>query len=266
MKKAILGFFLILIIIIAGGVYYVFSNLDTIAKTAIEKYGSETTNTTVLVDKVKIRLAEGSATINGLTIANPDNFSLPNAFTLGEITADINLDKTTGELVAVDLINIEAPAVFYEINAERKGSLNVLKDNLGVGTSTPSDSNDTSSANTQNQPLQISIARFILKDAKLHVKVIPLNDKTYELTLPPLELTNLSGTPPQITKQLLSQLIDHAQKVIQKQGLDKELDALKAKAQERIDTEKAKLQKEADDRIKSEQDKATTKLKGLFGN
>lgn len=266
MKKAILGVFVLLIIAVAGGVYYVVTNLDSIVKTAIEKYGSETAQTAVKVDNVLIKLTEGSASINGLTIANPDGFSLPYAFSLGQIATDIDVEKTTKDLVALELINVSAPQVFYEINADRQGSLNVLKDNLGASSVDASASDDSPSESTQSAPIKLHIARFLLDDAKLHAKIAPLKDKTYNLKLPTLELTDLNGTPEQVSNQILSQLINHAKVEIQKQGLDKELDALKAKAQERADAEKAKLQKEADTKLKAEEEKAKDKLKGLLGN
>lgn len=265
MKKAILGIFILLIIAVAGGVYYVVTNLDSIVKTAIEKYGSETTQTAVKVDNVLIKLTQGSASINGLTVANPDGFSLPYAFSLGQIATDIDVEKTSKELVAIELISISAPQIFYEINADRQGSLNVLKDNLGAGgVDTPSE--DSSSERKQSAPINMHITRFLLEDAKLHAKVVPLKDKTYNLKLPTLELTDLNGTPEQISSQILSQLIDHAKVEIQKQGLDKELAALKGQAEERVDAEKAKLQKEADAKLKAEEEKAKDKLKSLLGN
>jgi hypothetical protein len=253
MKKAILGIIVILILAVAGVVYYVVTNLDTIVKTAIEKYGSETTQTAVKVDNVLIRLTQGSAAINGLTIANPAGFSLPYAFSLGQIATDIDVDKTSKELVAIELINITAPQVFYEINADRKGSLNVLKDNLQGGSSVPPSSGEAPSDGSQSAEIQLSIARFLLEDAKLHAKIVPLKDKTYNLKLPTLELTNLKGTPEQISEQIISQVIEHAKKEIQKQGLDKELKALKSRAQT-----------EANTRLKAEEDKARDKLKGLL--
>ena len=53
MKKIILGLVLLIIFAIAGGVYYVLTNLDSMVEQAIEKYGSEATQTAVLVDSVK---------------------------------------------------------------------------------------------------------------------------------------------------------------------------------------------------------------------
>jgi len=254
MKKAMLSIFFILLIVIASGLYYVFSNLDNIVKAAIEKYGSEATHTAVQVDTVKIVLADGAASIKGLKIANPEGFSLPNAFSLGEITTDINIEKTTNELVAIDLVDIKAPEVYYEINSDHKGSLNVLKENLG--NSAKASKQEPKSASTPDgknkSPIKLHISRFLLQDARLQVKLVPAKNKTYDLKLPPLQLSNLDGTPEQISKQVLNQLIEHATTEIKKQGLDKELDVLRSKAQKRIDTEKEKLQEQAETKAKDQ--------------
>ncbi len=267
MKKTLLAVMLILVIAIVGAIYYLFTNLNAIVETAIEQFGSDAVKTSVEVDLVAIRLSEGAAVISGLTIANPDGFSLPQAFSLGEIVVDIDLEKTSNELIAIDEINIAAPRVFYEINADREGSLNRLKDNLGAkgsataGTSTGGEASESAGV----EPIKLSIARFAFKDASLHVKVVPLKDKTYDLKLPTLVLTNLNGTPEQISRQVLGRLIEHAKTEIRKQGLDRELAEIKAKAQQRIDQEKAKLQQQADDRIDAEKQKAQDKLKNLLG-
>ena len=266
MKKVFLSVLIILVVVIAGGVYYLFSNLDNIVKAAIEKYGSETTHTAVVVENVRIKLADGSATINGLTITNPPGFSLTHAFSLGEITTTINLDETSNELIAIDLINIAAPEVFYEINAERKGSLNPLKHNIGSSrTGVPAESVPSPSG-SHGSPLKLNISRFVLKDAKLHALVVPLNNKTYDLQLPALQLSNLKGTPEQISRQILDQLIEHAKKEIKQKGLDKELAAIKAEAQQRIDAEKARLREEAESKLKAEEGNVKDQLKNLLGN
>ena len=267
MKKTIFAVIIILVIAIAGAVFYVFSNLDAIVKAAIEEYGSEAVKTSVHVNDVAIRLTEGAATISGLTIANPDGFSLPQAFTLGDIKVDINLEKTSKELIAVDAIHIVAPQVFYEINADRNGNLNMLKDNLALSdsASTGTSAGTEPAKGSAGAPIRLDIARFDFKDAVLHAKVVPLKDKTYDLKLPTLVLTDLSGTPEQIARQVLDRLIDHAKKEIRKQGLDKELAEMKARAQQRIDEEKAKLEQKADDRLEEEKQKAQDKLNNLLG-
>jgi hypothetical protein len=266
MKKTIYAIIIMVVIGIAASIYYVFSNLDAIVKAAIESYGSDAVKTSVRVEDVAIRLTEGAATINDLTIANPDGFTTPLAFSLGEITVDINLEKTDQSQIAIDAINIIAPEVFYEINAERKGSLNVLKDNLGIGAGQPGDSSaDTRTGADDSVPVRLDIARFEFREASLNAMVAPLNNKRYELKLPALVVTDLKGTPQQISRQLLDRLIDHAENEIRRQGLDQELAEIKARAQQKIDEKKAELEQQADERIDEQKEKAEDKLKNLLG-
>jgi hypothetical protein len=265
MKKAFL-ILTIVLIVIAAAVFYVFSNLDSIVEAAIEELGSDAVKTSVQVEKVETWLTEGTAVITGLTVANPDGFSLPQAFSLAEIGVGINLEKTNKEVIAIDVVSVAAPRVFYEINAERQGSLNILKDNLASGGEVSADTPADGGAPTESgaAPVKLDIARFVFRDASLHAKVVPLNDKTYDLKLPPLVLTNLTGTPEQISRQVLEKLIDHAKQEIQKQGLDQELSKIEAKAQQRIDEEKARLEQMTDEQIEEEKQKVQDKLKNLL--
>lgn len=262
MKKTLLIIVVLVILAIAGGLYYMFTNLDMLVKQAIEKYGSQATQTAVRVDSVRIKLAEGSAAIGGLTVANPDRFSMPHAFVLGEIATRIDIKALTEEKIVIDEVRVLAPQVFYEVNADKQGNLNVLKDNLGIGAKPAA---GTKPGKADAKPLTLTIRKFVFADAALLAKVVPLNNKEYKLTLPTLQLANLSGTPEQISRQVLDQLIDHARKTIKEKGIDAELDKLKAEAREKLDAEKAGLKEKADTKLEAEKQKAEDKLKNLLG-
>ena len=187
MRKSLIAIVAILVIAIAAAVFYVFSNLDAIVKAAIEQHGSDAVKTSVQVDQVAIKLADGAAAITGLTVANPEGFSLPQAFSLGEIAIDIDLEKTGKELIAIDTIDIAAPRIYYEINAQRQGSLNVLKENLatGAGATDGTTADGEPQASTDAAPLKLDIARFELKQASLHAKVVPLTSAREYFTQDP---------------------------------------------------------------------------------
>lgn len=267
MKKILLVLFIVLLMVVAGVVYYLVSNLDAIIEVAIEEFGSDAVKTSVEVEKVETRLTEGTAVIYGLNVASPEGFSMPHAFSLDEIAVDIDLERTDQETIAIDLIKIVAPRVYYEINEQRQGSLNIIKDNLDTGDESAVDAppGTADSSAGQQAAMKIAIARFNFSNASLHAKIVPLNNKTYDLKLPSLVLTDLSGTPDQISRQVLDKLIDHAEKEIRKQGLDRELAEIRARAQQKIDEEKAKLERQADERIDAEKQKAEDKLKNLLG-
>lgn len=264
MKKIILGVIVVVILAIGGVVYYGLSNLDDIVKAAIEKYGSETTQTAVRVDKVQIKLTEGDGAIYGLTVANPKGFSQEQAFSLDEVGLGIDLESLKEEPYVINHITVRAPQVFVEINRDNKTNLNELKNNLPTGKAAKPDSKQPDGA---GRGPRLIIKRLTFEKGSIAAKVTPLK-KDYNLKLPAITMNNLGGskgaTPAEITKQILKRLTDAATAEIKKKGIDAELDKIKAQAQERIDAEKAKLKEKADSQIEAEKKKLEDKLKGLF--
>ena len=81
-KKILIGV-VVLLVIVAAAIYFLFSNLDSIVKAMIEKYGTEAAQSDVRVDSVKISLTTGEASLGGLSVANPKGFSSAKALYLG---------------------------------------------------------------------------------------------------------------------------------------------------------------------------------------
>jgi hypothetical protein len=265
MKKVILGLVLLITIAIAGGVYYVLTNLDSLVEGAIEKYGSEATQTSVLVDSVKINLADGAAGIKGLTIGNPDGYAQPYAFSLGEIRVAIDLQSLQEEPYIIDEITVLAPQVFVEINEANKTNLNQLKKNLTSGSATATQdkkakTEKTAEAGSAKEP-RLIIRRVTFADGNIEALVAALDNKKLEVKLPGLNMTNLGGskgaTASELASEIINRLTDSAIKVVKKDIIDGELNKLKGKAQKKIDEERAKLEEKAGSNV-------TDKLKGLF--
>lgn len=261
MKKTILSIVVLVIIAIAGGVYYVLTNLDSLVKQAIETYGSEATHTAVRVKGVNIRLKQASASVTGLTVANPAGFNTPNAFSLGQIATRLDIRNTSKDHIVIDEVRIKDPQVFYEVNAERQGNLNQLKDRLSPGGKTKA----TKPASTGKVAPNMTIRKFEFAGGALHAILVPLKNKQYDLNLPSFTLSNLHGTPQQISKQVLNQLIDRARTEIRKKGIDAELDKARAQVKQKVESEKAKLKQKADTKVQEEKSKAEDKLKNLLG-
>ena len=93
MLKWILGIGLVVLIAVGIAGYYLYSNLDVLVEQAIEQVGSDTVGVAVRVDRVELDLEAGRASIFGLSVANPIGFEGAEAFALGEITVDIDLDS-----------------------------------------------------------------------------------------------------------------------------------------------------------------------------
>ena len=303
MKKIILSFVLILIVAIAGGVYYVMSNLDNLIKEAIETYGSEATQTAVRVDSVKLKLTEGSGGITGLTVANPKGYALPHAFSLGTIRLGIDLQSLQQEPYIINEITVIAPEVFVEINKDNKTNLNELKNNLMAGLPAATDDQAKKEPTKKGgvEP-RLIIRKVKFADGIIKAKVAALDNKEYKLKLPAIELNNLGGknglTPTELASEILSQLTDSASKAVKEKIIDAKLDELKAKAKAKLEAkkaearakieaekaqakakveatkaeadaklaeEKAKLEAQKDEKTDELRQKSKDKLKGLFG-
>ena len=274
MKKVIFSLLLIIVIAIGGSVYYLVTNIDSLVEAAIEKYGSEATQTSVLVDSVKINLTDGAAGIKGLTVGNPTGYGFANAFSLGEVRAAIDLPSLQEEPYIINEITVLAPQVFVEINEENKTNLNELKNRLTAGSTSKTQDVKSQPVEGSAEEPRLIIRRLTFADGTIQAKVAALKNKEYELKLPSLDMSNLGGskgaTATELASEILKRLTDRASDIVKKDIIDAELNKLKAEAHQKIDEEKAKLQEKVDSKIEVKKDevkdKAKDKLKSLFGN
>ena len=95
MGKVVAGIVVVIILAVAGAGVYLMQNIDGIVKDLVEQVGTETTGTEVRVADVSINLGEGSATLSGLTVANPPGFSAEPLFSLGSIKVAIDTASLT---------------------------------------------------------------------------------------------------------------------------------------------------------------------------
>jgi len=270
MKKVISGVVLVIIIAITVGVYYVLSNLDALVKEAIETHGSEATQTAVRVDKVRINLTDGAGEITGLSIANPEGFAMPYAFSLGEIRVGIDLQSLQQEPYIINEITVLAPQVYVEINEDNKTNLNELKKNLIPDSSSTSENKTQAVEESSAEGPRLIIRRVTFADGNIQARVAVLDNKEYQLILPSLDMSNLGGskgaTPAELAREILNRLTDRASEEVKKKIIDAELDKIKAKARAKVEEEKARLKEKSDAKLEEGKQKIQDKLKGLFGN
>lgn len=282
MKKIILSLVLLVIVAIAGGVYYVMSNLDGLIKEAIETYGSQATQTAVRVDSVKLKLAEGSGGISGLTIANPNGFTFPNAFSLGETRLGIDLQSLQQEPYVIDEIAVIAPEIYVEVDKDNNTNLNVLKNNLMKSLPASDETAEAEPEETAAAEPRLILRKVTFADGLIKAKIAALDNKEYRLKLPGIEMVDLGGskglTPTELTSEVISRLSDQASKQVKQKIKDElkakldakkaeikaELDAKKAEAEAKIEEAKAEAEAAKEAKEQEVRQKAKDKLKGLF--
>ena len=187
MSKIILGFVVVLVVAVAGAGYYLMQNLDGIVKSLIEEVGTEVTNAQVRVREVKVNLAEGKATLNGLTVANPPGFSTEPLFTLDNISVAIDTSSLTGPVYLIEEISIDGVHVL----AEQKGTTtNVQKFMEGMPESDAQD--DVSDTGTSEVDIKLAISRIDFSDGTMELRSDQIGNQSIELKT--LQLRNI-GTP-----------------------------------------------------------------------
>jgi len=142
MRKLIIGASVLLAVIL-GGVFYLFSSIDGIVKTVIERVGTQVTGVKVSVGSVAIRLSEGKAAIKGLSVANPPGFSANPAINFGEIAVALDTASLNGNPIVIKEILVATPAVALELSPTGGTNLDVLRRNIaGAGQDKPAASAD----------------------------------------------------------------------------------------------------------------------------
>jgi len=261
MKKVLIGVGAV-VILLAGGIAYVWSNLDAIVKDAIETYGSEATRTAVRVDTVKLELADGKAQIRGLTIGNPAGFTDPNIFSLGEISTRIDINSLNQNPIIIDEILIKAPAVIYEINKDGVANADVLKKNLGAG----GGKSKASSSASGGEELKMIIRKIVVEGTSAKVRIAALA-KEQDVKLPKIVMTDVGkksggATAAEVARQLSDKLLGNLKGSVAKIGVDqylgKSAEDIKAGMQQQ-------MQKNMNDKT-GDTPNVGGMLKGLMGN
>ncbi len=218
-KKIIISIIIALVLFIAGSVIYVLTNIDSIVKAAIEKYGSEATKTAVRVSSVKIKLTDGEGGLRGLTIADPPGFSFPSIMTLGDISVRIAVKTVTHTPIVIDNVLVSGPEVFYEMKEDGTANIDVLRKNLASG---PSPEAKPAKTVTKGKEVRLRIRKFVFEKGKVHVRVAKVADKPYTLDLARIELTDIGqqkgATPEEVGRIVATALAEETAKAVAQSG------------------------------------------------
>ena len=218
-----IGFgFIILLAITAGALWYLVSNLDSLIKAAIEKYGSAATQTAVTADSVKLSLSSGSGTISGLSIGNPPGFASPQALGVGAISVQLDTRSLPGNgPIVLRTINIAQPQINYEViggvsltGVSTSSNLLVIQNNVknyaGRVAAAPPQGGTPARKEIINDLYVTGGKINLIANTVLHGKKVTV-------PLPAIHLTNIGrasggATPAQIASQIINAITSQATK------------------------------------------------------
>ncbi|WP_166423294.1 hypothetical protein [Paraglaciecola sp. 20A4] len=259
MKKG-LGFLVLLVLLIAGGAWYLLSGAGDFIRAQIEEQGSQYLGSAVSVANVDLALTDGRMTISDLSVKNPTGFSTENAFSVNAITLD--LGEVLNEPYIVQTVNISAPEILYEVDASGQGNLLALKDNLQANLPKTQDEPSPAAKDGPNplvivENVTVSNVRLKLNFEQLPTGDLNIKTKSYEVTLPTFNAGPI-GKPNGMPADQVGMAVVNAM-------LDNVIASAKLEAKKRLEAEaKKKVKEELDKQKEKLLEKAGDKLKGLF--
>lgn len=250
MKKLLVSI-LILAVLVILGLWGLYANLDTIVKKVMEDVGSQVTGTPVSVSEVQLELAHGKAAVGSLAVSNPAGFSQPDIFTLGGIAVNINVSSLDAQPIIIDQITVDEPEVFYELGADGKSNLDVLKSNLRAGPD--SGSAGQAGGDGAGQSMKMIIRKLIFTGGSLNASSAVTGDKPVSIELPGFSMMGLGAatggaTASQISREVFTELIERSARAVASAGADQLKDELRDQGREALD------------------EQVGDALKGVFGN
>ena len=234
MKKVII--FFVFIALLAGGAFWYINSgsLNDFIKAKIEQVGHQITQQSVTVKSVDVQLFEGAGTIKGLVLPNPKNYKANSAFSLDEVTLDINLASLTTDIIVIDKIVIDKPEAIVEFT--KTGGSNI-KDLLDViNKSLPKSAADEKAKQSPSDKAEaiIKVKKFILAGVALTVDLTELGNKVHKKTLADISLTNIGGDAGLPASQLGAELLKQALSSIWKQAKKEQKNQVKDKLKDKV--------------------------------
>ncbi len=210
--KSFIAAVVVLAAILAGAVYWLVSNLDSIVAGAIEKAGSQVTGVPVAVSGVSISLKEGSGEIRGLTIGNPPGFESDYALKLGSISMTIDTGSIRSDPVRIKQVSVDGASLVAEVKPGSGINLAKINDRLKSG------GGEKAPAETAAQGPKIVIERFDFTNASMTLKTPVAKDRSQKLG--DVHLTGIGegsggATAAQAASQILAPILREAVKKAQ---------------------------------------------------
>jgi hypothetical protein len=237
-KRVLVGATIILVLALAGGLWWIFHSLDALVASAIRTFGPEITGVSIHLDRVKIRTRDGRAELHGLVIGNPEGFATDHALSLGEISMTFDLASLTKGVIVIKQISIVKPDVTYELTAEGS-NLGVIQRNVDryVG-----QHRTGTAAHADREPAKkLVIEDLTIKNATATVTATVMKRPPVSVPLPDLHLRDIGtqsggATAGEAVKQVLAALTQSVTRTIASRNLGGLIDSLKTDPGSAVDT------------------------------
>ncbi|PHS76697.1 MAG: hypothetical protein COB59_10770 [Rhodospirillaceae bacterium] len=216
MKKLMIGLGVI-VIVAAGGLYYLTANAPKIIQAVIQDQGSKVTQVSVKVAKVNLSISDLTAGIVGLTVGNPAGFKTDQAISLGEVS--VTIGDISQDLIVVKEVMIRAPEITYEIGSNGS-NIDAIQKNVEKFTGAGSDSSAPAASSSgddsgDSAAPKVIISNLYIKGGKINLSAPFMGGKSLTTPLPDIHLTDIGkdsggASPAEIADEIISAITKYS--------------------------------------------------------
>jgi hypothetical protein len=180
--------------------FVAYTKLGSIIEAAIEKVGPQMTKTSVSVGLVTVSPFNGSGSIRGLKVGNPEGFKTKRALKLSKVSIQVDPASLLKDVIVFEKVHVISPEITWE-GGMTKSNLTQIQKNVEQFTA------QYASKGESSKPKKIIIKEFLLKNPEANVSLKLLGGKAVSLNLPDIQMKNLGGTTGATPKQIISKVI-----------------------------------------------------------
>lgn len=213
MKKILLALVSLVLLILLGGLGYLYFSLNSLVKKAVETVGPTITKTDVRLASASLSPFSGSGKLHGFVVGNPDGYKGPFALKLGSIAVSVDKATVLKDPIVVQSIVINSPEVML-IGTPSGTNLQKLLQNIQSSGSSSKKEEKPGKAESR----KFAVKEVIISGAKLHLAAGALNQSASQtLAIPDIRLQNIGTagkgiSPRDLAMQIITPLLNSAAK------------------------------------------------------
>lgn len=175
-----------LLVIVAIVLTAVFFQLNSLAKMAIEKYGSEISGVKVTVGIVSISPRSGDGSVSSFAMGNPHGFKAKKSLKAEQISLKIDEASLRTNTIIVQEVSINSPDIYYEAV---RGTNNFVQIRDTINEKLKTGAGEESSDLLEDKV--IIIQDLYIKHGSVLVSAPQLGSQTYRVALHDIHMHNL---------------------------------------------------------------------------
>ncbi|MEM7627342.1 MAG: hypothetical protein AAF333_17230 [Planctomycetota bacterium] len=142
MKKLIIRGGLVVIVLVVVGVVALYFSLNGIIKSVVQTQGTAATGVATTLESVNLSPLSGELALNEFELANPEGFTNPSLFKLGEADVKVQLGSLTSDEIVVDRVHVDGAEVVVAFEGGKlnlKELLKQIEENAGPKDDAPAE-------------------------------------------------------------------------------------------------------------------------------